>query len=87
MHDGIVKVLLHVLHFPDLAKNLISLGTLEINGCKFIGENGIMKISRDAFTVMKPRRSGSLYVLQGKPFTTTTIVSISSVLKENTIKL
>ena len=32
MHDGIVRTLSDVQHVPNLTKNLISLGTLEING-------------------------------------------------------
>ena len=45
MHDGIVRTLSDVRYVSDMVKNLILLGTLEINGCKFIGENEIMKIS------------------------------------------
>ena len=35
MHDGIVRTLTGVRHVPELKKNLISLGILDSQGCKF----------------------------------------------------
>ena len=35
MADRIIRTLTNVRHVPDLKKNLISLGTLDANGCKF----------------------------------------------------
>ena len=37
-HDGIMRALSKVHHIPDLKCNLISLGTLESNGCKYSTE-------------------------------------------------
>ena len=34
MHDGVVRTLTGVRHIPDLRKNLISLGSLDSNGCQ-----------------------------------------------------
>ena len=65
--------------------NLISLG--KIYGCKYTEENGIIKISRGTLTVIKARRSRSLYILQGKTVTGTVAISTSSMLEEDTIKL
>nr|GEW48417.1 putative ribonuclease H-like domain-containing protein [Tanacetum cinerariifolium] len=48
----------------DLKRNLISLSTLEANGCKYSGE-GFMKIFKGALVLMKVIQSGGLYVLQG----------------------
>lgn len=45
-------------------KNLIWLGTLDSNGCKFTAEGGIMKVSKGALVLMKGNRLGNLYVLQ-----------------------
>ena len=83
MYDGIVWTLSYV---PNLTKNLISLGTLEINGYKFTIGNKIMKISKGALTVLKARRFRSLYVLQGKTVIGTTAVSTSSMSEEETTK-
>nr|GEX17555.1 retrovirus-related Pol polyprotein from transposon TNT 1-94 [Tanacetum cinerariifolium] len=49
----------------DLKRNLISLSTLEANGCKYSGEGGVMKIFKGALVLMKTIQSGGLYVLQG----------------------
>nr|GEY87648.1 retrovirus-related Pol polyprotein from transposon TNT 1-94 [Tanacetum cinerariifolium] len=46
-------------------RNLISLSTLEANGCKYSGEGGGMKIFKGALVLMKAIQSGGLYVLQG----------------------
>ncbi|KAK3007468.1 hypothetical protein RJ639_013340, partial [Escallonia herrerae] len=35
MHDGIVRTLTDVRHVPELRKILISLGTLDSNGCSY----------------------------------------------------
>ena len=44
-HDSIVRTLSSVHHFPNLKRNLISLGTLETNGCKYSAEGRVLKIS------------------------------------------
>nr|GFA25515.1 retrovirus-related Pol polyprotein from transposon TNT 1-94 [Tanacetum cinerariifolium] len=49
----------------DLKRNLISLSTLEANGCKYSGEGRVMKIFKGALVLMKAIHSGGLYVLQG----------------------
>ena len=85
MHDGIVRTLSNVRHVPNL--NLILLDTLKINGCKFTEQNRIMKISKDALTITKAKKSESLYVLQGKTITGIAIVSTSSMSEEDITKL
>ncbi|GJZ24612.1 retrovirus-related pol polyprotein from transposon TNT 1-94 [Tanacetum coccineum] len=65
MHDGVVRTITGVRHVPDLKRNLISLSTLEANGCKYSGEGGVMKIFKGALVLMKAIQSGGLYVLQG----------------------
>ena len=63
MYDGIVRTLTDVRHVPDLKKNLISLGTLDSQGCKFSAEGGVLKVSKGALVLMKACRSGTLYIL------------------------
>ena len=53
MHDGVIRTLSKVYHIPELKRNLISLGTLEKNGCKYVAENGILRISKGALVVLK----------------------------------
>ncbi|GKD16972.1 retrovirus-related pol polyprotein from transposon TNT 1-94 [Tanacetum coccineum] len=65
MHDDVVRTITGVRHVPDLNRNLISLSTLEANGCKYSGEGGVMKIFKGALVLMKAIQSGGLYVLQG----------------------
>lgn len=36
MHDRVIMILSNVCHVPELKENLISLGTLDANGCKFM---------------------------------------------------
>ncbi|KAL5771153.1 hypothetical protein ACOSP7_015307 [Xanthoceras sorbifolium] len=47
-------------------KNLISLGTLDSNGCKFSAEGGVLRVNKGALIVMKTKKTGSLYVLSYK---------------------
>ena len=53
MFDGVVRTLGDVRHVPDLSKNLISLGTLDCNRFNYKSTSGVMKVSKDAMTVMK----------------------------------
>ncbi|GKG51519.1 hypothetical protein Tco_0541903, partial [Tanacetum coccineum] len=64
MQDGVVRTITGVRHVPDLKRNLISLSTLEANGCKYFGEGGVMKIFKGALVLMKAIQLGGLYVLQ-----------------------
>ncbi|PHT53674.1 hypothetical protein CQW23_08136 [Capsicum baccatum] len=66
-HDGVVRTLTSVRHVPDLKRNLISLGTLESQGCRYSAEGGVLKVSKGALVLLKAIRSGSLYLLQGSP--------------------
>nr|GEU66015.1 retrovirus-related Pol polyprotein from transposon TNT 1-94 [Tanacetum cinerariifolium] len=66
-HNGVVRTITGVRHIPDFKRNLISLSTLEANGCKYSGEDGVMKVFMGALVLMKAIQSGGLYVLQGTP--------------------
>ena len=51
MFDGIVQTLIDVRHVLDFKRNLISLNTLDLNGYKFIGKNGVIKLSKRALVL------------------------------------
>lgn len=78
MHDGVLRTLTDVRHIPDCLRKIIYLGTLDAIGCKYSAEGGVMKISRGALTVMKGKKIGSLYVLDGITFTGSAAVASSS---------
>ncbi|OIT28969.1 hypothetical protein A4A49_56194, partial [Nicotiana attenuata] len=81
MHDGVVRTLTDLRHVPDLMKNLISLGTLEYLGCKYIGEGGVLKVYHSAIVIMKACRFATLYTLLGS--TVTGVAAISRSDKSN----
>lgn len=51
--NGVVRTLCDVRHVPNLKKKLISLGTLDCNGCNYKSINGAMKVSKGVVTMMK----------------------------------
>jgi len=63
IHDGVVRTLSKVRHIPDMTRNLIPLGTLEANGCRYSAENGVLKVIEEAMVLMKGLRQGSPYFL------------------------
>jgi len=60
MYDNTVRTLISVRHVPDLKKNLISLGVLDVDGYKFIGQNGVRKVFKGALVVMKAEKVRNL---------------------------
>ncbi|KAL8170919.1 LOW QUALITY PROTEIN: hypothetical protein V2J09_022723 [Rumex salicifolius] len=46
MHDGIIRMLTEVHHIPALKKNLISLGTLHVNGFDYKSDSDSVKVSK-----------------------------------------
>lgn len=61
IHDGSVKILSDVRYVPDLKRNLISLGVLELTSFSFKSEKGIMNIYKGDRIIMKGFRDHSLY--------------------------
>ena len=53
IHDGVVRTLSKVRYIPNMTRNLISFGTLEANGCRYLVENGFLKVMRGATVLMK----------------------------------
>ena len=66
MFDGTTKLLTDVRHVPDLRKNLISLGALDTNGYKTVVQGGVMKIYKGILLVMKAKKVGNLFQLEGR---------------------
>jgi len=62
-----------------MTRNLISLGILEANGCRYSAENGVLKVMKGAMVLMKGFRQGSLYLLQSTTVTGSVIVCTISV--------
>ncbi|KAK3020186.1 hypothetical protein RJ639_047130 [Escallonia herrerae] len=87
MHDGIVRTLTDVRHVPELRKNLISLGTLDSNGCSCRAAGGVMRIMKSALVVMKGLKQNSLYLLQGSTVTGAAAIASSFDIDSDTTKL
>lgn len=64
--DGTTFLLSEVRFMPDIARNLITMGTLEEKGCEFKAVNGVLKVIKGCTVVMKGVRRQSLYILQAK---------------------
>jgi len=76
-HDGKIRRFTGVRHIPDLSKNLISLGSLEERGCKFQSDSGVFRVSKEALTIMRGKKVGNLYFLQGSTVTGSASVASS----------
>jgi hypothetical protein len=55
-----------VRHVPELRKNLISLGVLDIGGYKSIVQGGFMKVYKGILLVMKAKKVGKMFLLEGR---------------------
>ena len=64
-HDGIMRTITEVRHVPDLKKNLISLGTLDKQGYKYMSEGGTMKVTKWSLVMLKAKLEDGLYTLAG----------------------
>ena len=56
-----MQTLKNVRHVPNLRKNILSLGALEAQGCKFLGTDGALKVTKGSMTVFKAERMVHLY--------------------------
>ncbi|KAK1644155.1 hypothetical protein QYE76_061960 [Lolium multiflorum] len=66
MHDGMTRTLTDVRHIPGMARNLISLSTLDVDGYKHSGSHGVLKVSKGSLVHMiGDMNSAKLYVLRG----------------------
>ncbi|KAG8481247.1 hypothetical protein CXB51_026047 [Gossypium anomalum] len=69
IHDGTIRTLSDVRYVPDLRKNLISLSILDLKGCRINIESSGIKVSRGALVLLKDKRTGSFYILEGSTVT------------------
>ena len=63
VEGGCTVILNGVRYIPEVKRNLISLGSLEQKGCKFVSEGGKMIVSRAEKVLMVAERRGSLYYM------------------------
>ena len=85
MHDGQERTLSNVRHVPGLKKNLPSLGALEAQGCRFVGEGGGVTVTKGSITVLKGDRVRNLYSMVGSIIVGD--VSAAAAEKEDTTRL
>jgi hypothetical protein len=65
-HDGMTRTLMGVKHIPSMARNLISLSTLDCDEYKYKGGDIHLKVSSGSLIVMiGDMNSAKLYVLRG----------------------
>jgi hypothetical protein len=65
-HDGMTRTLTGVKHIPTMARNLISLSTLNSEGYKYRGGNKVLEVSIGSLIHMiGDMNSAKLYVLRG----------------------
>ncbi|GKV08223.1 hypothetical protein SLEP1_g19888 [Rubroshorea leprosula] len=77
MYDGMVRTF-EVRHVPGLKKNLISMSKLDSKGCRYFCAGGVLKVSKGALVILKGKKVGGLYHLQGSTVNGTCAVSTSS---------
>ncbi|KAA3470800.1 Retrovirus-related Pol polyprotein from transposon TNT 1-94 [Gossypium australe] len=82
MHDEIIKTLSHVKHVPNLKKNIVSLGILELNGCRIVIESNNIKVSRGSLVFMRGQKVDNLYILQRSTVTGVAVISLTIMEKE-----
>ena len=76
-HDGMIRTLTYVRHIPGMARNLISLSTLD--GYKHFGSGGVLKVTKGSLVHMiGDMNSAKLYVLRGSTITGTVVVAVTS---------
>ena len=66
MWDGIFKTLENERLVPDLKRNLISLGMLDLNGDSYKSGNDVLRVLRGSMVILKGILKQGLYILQGE---------------------
>ena len=82
MFDGSERLLKDVRYFPELKRNLLSIGMLDSIGCSVKIGQGSMKISKGALTLMEGELKNGLYTLVGTIILITRLMA-TAVNKEN----
>ncbi|GKU92526.1 hypothetical protein SLEP1_g6239 [Rubroshorea leprosula] len=86
MYDGMVRTF-EVRHVPGLKKNLISMSELDSEGCRYSCEGGVFKVFKRTLVILKGKKVGGLYHLQGSTVNGTCAVSTSSSLDKDVTRL
>ncbi|KAH1072870.1 hypothetical protein J1N35_025198 [Gossypium stocksii] len=81
MHSKIISTLSDVRQVLDLKKNLIFLSLLDSKKYRIIIESSGIKVSHGALVLIRGRKTGNPYVLQG--LTVISVVAISSTITES----
>ncbi|CAD6257107.1 unnamed protein product [Miscanthus lutarioriparius] len=64
--DGMTRTLKNVRYIPGMSRNLISLSTLDAEGYKYSGSDGVLKVSKGSLVCLKgDLNSAKLYDLRG----------------------
>ncbi|CAD6252723.1 unnamed protein product [Miscanthus lutarioriparius] len=64
--DGMTRTLKNIRYIPGMSRNLISLSTLDAEGYKYSGSDGVLKVSKGSLVCLKgDLNSAKLYVLRG----------------------
>ena len=66
MKDGRIRTFPGVLHIPNLARNLISVGKMDVTGVKTVCGDGGCKMVQVSMVLMRGVWYGTLYKLLGK---------------------
>ena len=85
LFDGMVKEFKDERYVPQLKKNLISVGALEVQGLRGTLGEGVLKMSNGSLVVLKGIRCNKLYYLKGN--TVTENFAASKHLEGGSIKL
>jgi hypothetical protein len=65
-HDGMTRTLKNMRYIPEMTRNLISISTLNAEGFKYSGSNGVLKVSKGSLIcLIGDMNSAKLYVLRG----------------------
>jgi len=69
MFNGMIRELKEVRYVPQLKRNHISVGDLEILGLVVSIKDGVLKITKGSIVVLKAVRQNNLYYLKGSTVT------------------
>jgi len=76
-HDGMVRTLDKVRHIPTMARNLISLSTLDDEGYKYAGSRRVLKVLKGSLVYMIGDLNAlKLYILRGSTLMGTVIAAV-----------
>lgn len=79
MWDETFRTLENVRLVPELRRNLISLGMLDLNRGSYKSENGILEVMKGSIVVLQGILKQGLYILQGEAISGHAAVSSSEI--------